>query len=258
MRRLGLALAALLLAAPASALADDAALSAPAADVVRAEREGPSIDTGRDFYLEFNGGKFRPAVDGHQAGLSGTPYKDVFGRNMMWTFGLEFDWEVWRGFGAVCAGIATDYAVVYGHGIISKTGETAPDVTSLNTLPVRLLVVYRFDYLARRWSVPLVPFVKAGLSYTIWWVTNGGGGLAHFGDNEALGGKLGYELAAGLALELNFIDPWLSRELDQEFGVNTVAVHAQFMRISADNFGASPGGMDLTADTWMFGIGFEF
>ena len=258
MKRLSLAVAALLVTAvPRLALAEGEPPSKLAADVIKTEKEAPSIDSSRDFYLEFNGGKFRPAVDG-QPGLTGRPYKDVFGRNQMWVFGLELDWEIWKAFGTVAAGLAADYAVVYGHGVFSKDSTTAPDVTSLNTLPVRLLAVYRFDLLARRWSIPLIPFVKAGLSYTFWWVTNGGGGLAKFGTSDAIGGKLGYELAAGLALELNFIDPWLSRELDQEFGVNAVTLQAQFMRVSADNFGVTPGAMDLSANTWMFGVGFEF
>lgn len=246
MKRLGGALALLLATAPATAaLAQQSGLAEAA----------PSLDSARDFYLEFNGGKFRPAVDG-QSGLSGTPYKDIFGRNQMWVFGAEFDYEIWQGFGTVAAGLAADYAVVYGHGIVAKTGEAAPDVTSLNTLPVRLLAVYRFDLLARRWGIPLIPFGKVGLAYTFWWVTNGDGSIASFGNEQALGGKWGYELAGGLALELNFIDPWLSRELDQEFGVNSVTVQAQFMRVSADNFGKP--GMDLSANTWMFGLGFEF
>ncbi|HEY3449617.1 MAG TPA: MXAN_2562 family outer membrane beta-barrel protein [Myxococcales bacterium] len=255
MKRLGLALAALLAAAPvSSALAQEP--SALAASVIASEKEGPSLDSPRNFYIEVNGGKFRPAVDG-QAGLTGAPYKDIFGRNQMWVFGLEFDWEIWKGFGTLAAGLATDYAVVYGHGT-TISGKATSDITSLNTVPVRLLAVYRFDLLARRWSIPLVPFVKAGLAYTFWWVTNGGGGIAKNGTSEALGGKLGYQLAAGLALELNFIDPWLSRELDEEFGVNAVTLQAQFMRISADNFGISKGAMDLSANTWMFGLGFEF
>jgi len=261
MKRLGIALAALLVAAPyGPAAAEEAAAESPGASVVptTTEAKAPSLESGRTFYLEFNGGKFRPAIDGHQAGLDGHPYKDVFGRNMLWTFGLECDWQFWRGFGSLGAGLAVDYAVVYGHGIVSTTGARSADLTSLNMIPVRLLAVYRFDYAARRWGVPLVPFVKAGLSYTFWWVTNGNGGIAEFQSYDAIGGKLGYELAAGLALELNFIDPWLSRELDQEFGVNAVTLQAQFMRISADNFGVTQGAMDLSANTWMFGVGFEF
>ena len=91
-------------------------------------------------------------------------------------------------------------------------------------------------------------------------INDGTGGIARFQDgnaqDRALGGKWGYELAAGLALELNWIDSNLSRELDQEFGVNSVNLQAQYARITADNFGR--GGIDLTANTFLFGLGFEF
>ena len=96
-----------------------------------------------------------------------------------------------------------------------------------------------------------------GLSDTIWWITDGLGNVSTFGGDKAFGGKWGYQLAAGLALELNFIDSILSRELDQELGVNSVNLQAQYVRITADNFGRGSG-IDLTANTWLFGLGFEF
>jgi hypothetical protein len=221
--------------------------------------EQKSFESPRDFYLEFNGGRYTPRVDS-AAGLNGTPYQDIFGNKKMWIFGAEFDWEIWSGFGTVAAGLAVDYSVVYGHGIVALTRATAPDLTILRAIPIRLLGVYRLDVFARRWGVPLIPFGKVGLSDTIWWINDGTGGIARFQDgnaqDRALGGKWGYELAAGLALELNWIDSNLSRELDQEFGVNSVNLQAQYARITADNFGR--GGIDLTANTFLFGLGFEF
>lgn len=243
MRALAGLVAAAVLALPLGARAEETGVKAGA------------FDTSRDFYLEFNGGKFTPNIDG-TSGLTASPYQEIFGGKGMWIFGLEFDWEIWNGFGTIAAGLATDYASVYGHGIVARSGQAAPDVTSLQTVPIRLLAVYRFDLLARRWNIPLVPFGKIGLAHTLWWITTGDGSIAKVGTDQALGGKWGYQLAGGLALELNFIDPWLSRELDSEFGVNSVNLQAQFVRITADNFGA--GGLDLTANTWLFGLGFEF
>jgi hypothetical protein len=238
-----------------SALAS-APLAARATDVTSEDGSvHSSYESPRDFYLEFNGAYFYPAVS-NQVGLAGSPYHQIFGTSRMWMFGLEFDWELYQGFGSLSAAVGADFATVSGHGIIARTGEVAPDSTSLRMLPLRLLAVYRFDLLARRFSIPLVPFVKAGLTDTIWFVQKGDNGLAQFGDDKAIGGKWGYELAGGLALCLNFLDPLLARELDDDFGVNGVYLHAQWTYISANNFGR--GGMDLTTSTLQLGLGLEF
>lgn len=216
------------------------------------------IESLRDFYIELHGGRFVPKVDS-EATLHGTPYKDIFENRGMWIFGAELDWELWQRFGTLAAGLAVDYANVYGHGIPagSPTSDRAPDSTSLKTVPIRALAVYRFDWPARRFGIPLVPFGKAGLAYTVWWATKGDSSIPTFPDGgKARGGKWGYEVAGGLALELNFLDPTLAREFDSEFGVNSVSLQAQYARITANNFGKA--GIDLTANTWLFGVGFEF
>ncbi|MBI5545398.1 MAG: hypothetical protein HY901_16050 [Deltaproteobacteria bacterium] len=260
MKRLGIACAAALLLLPLAARAQEG--DKPSGEEVTAKdvvviQQVEDHRSSRSFYLEINGGRFTPEID-EQPGLTGTPYQDVFGNNGMWIFGGEFDFELWSPFGTFSLGLAADYATVYGHGIVALSGEESPDLTSLKTVPIRALAVYRFDWLARELGIPLIPFGKAGLAYTIWWITNGEGSISTFQESsgKALGGKWGYELAGGLALELNFIDRTLSREFDQEFGVNSVTLQAQYMRVTADNFGGE--GLDLTANTWMFGLGFEF
>jgi len=247
MRRLALCAVLALALAPLSARAEEVV----AADGARRS----SFETSRDFVIELNGSRFRPNIDG-QPGLAGTPYRDVFGTNEMWLFGAEFDWELWQGLGTVSVGFAADYGWVSGNGVFAKDGTKAKDVTTLNAIPLRLLAIYRFDYLARRFNIPIIPFGKAGFAHTIWWATNGNGSIAKYNNDQALGGKWGYELAGGLALELNWIDPTLALEFDQEFGVNSVFLHAEYLYVSANNFGHV--GLDLSTQTFVIGLGFEF
>jgi hypothetical protein len=232
-----------------------APLSARAEDVKAADGSSrSSFETSRDFLIELNGSRFRPNIDG-QPGLVGGPYKSIFGNNEIWLFGGEFDWELWQGLGTLSVGFAADYGWVNGNGVYTN-GDKSKDGASLNIIPLRLLAIYRFDYLARRFNIPLVPFGKVGLAHTIWWSTNGDGGIAKFGNDQALGGKWGYQLAGGLALELNWIDPTLALEFDQEFGVNSVFFHAEYLYVSANNFGKV--GIDLSTSTFVLGLGFEF
>lgn len=251
MRRIAGLLILALLALPAAARAQEVAEETE-------RNEQGELESDRTFFIEINGGRFTPNVD-EQSGLSGSPYQEIFGKRGMWIFGLEVDYELFQGFGTLSAGLAADYANIWGHGIVASSGARATDPTALHTIPIRALAVYRFDLLARRWGIPLIPFGKVGLAHTIWWITNGEGDVAKFREGDggkALGGKWGYQLAGGLALQLNFLDPLLGGEFDREFGVNSVTLHAQFARITADNFGGD--GLDLTANTWLFGLGFEF
>jgi hypothetical protein len=248
MKRLAACLAlALLAVAPLSARAEEV--------IAKDGSSRSSFESPRDFVLELNGGRFRPNIDS-QPGLSGHPYQDIFGKNEMWMFGAEFDWELWQGLGSLSVAFAADYAWVNGTGVFANTGEKSKDSTSLNTIPLRLLAVYRFDWLARRFNIPIIPFGKVGLAHTIWWSTNGNGAITRYGNDQALGGKWGYQLAGGLALELNWIDETLSREFDQEIGVNSAFIHVEYLYVSANNFGKV--GLDLSTSSFVIGLGFEF
>ncbi len=210
----------------------------------------------RSYFLELNGGLFGPEID-RENGLNGNPFQEVFGTNRkMWMFGGELDYQIWQVVGSLSIGLAVDYASIYGHGIASQQGERSPDSTTLKIVPVRGLLVYRFDWFARHLGVPLVPFGKAGLAYSFWWATDGNDDVARFEEGKASGGKWGYQIAGGLALELNFFDPLLGREFDRDFGVNSAFLNAQYVRLTIDNFGKE--GLNLSGDTWLFGLGFEF
>jgi hypothetical protein len=80
--------------------------------------------------------------------------------------------------------------------------------------------------------------------------------MARFGESKAVGGKWGWQASAGLAFELNFLDPVLGREFDADFGVNAVFLQAEYLKMVADNFGGP--GLRLSDDAWMFGLAFEF
>ncbi len=238
-----------------SSLAALLVLAATAATEGSATTTAAYTESPRNWVFEFNGGRYLPAVD-KEPGLTGTPYQDVFGSKKMWLFEGELDYELWQGFGSVSLGLAGGYGVVYGHGKVANSTDFAPDETTLRIVPLRLLASYRFDYLARHWRIPLVPFAKAGPANTIWWSTNGTGAVPSIGGGKGWGGKWGYELAAGLALELNALDPVIGQDFDRDFGVNSVFLHAQFVRLSANNFGRP--GLDLSSNAWLFGLGFEF
>ncbi len=263
MRRAGLAALAAMALAPAAAAAQDysgvtgSEIAAPEAT------SNPPGESPRNFFLEVNGGQSRPAVDSAFGALGvpndQRPYQSIFGSKRMWFFEAELDWELFQQFGSLSLGLAGGFATVYGHGLLASdpTRKTfSPDGTSLNTIPVRALAVYRFDWAYQKFGIPLIPFGKVGIAETFWWATNGSGSVPSFNGGHASGGKSGYELAAGIAFALNWLDPTLARDLDRDSGINGAYLTAQYVKLTADNFGKP--GLNLSSHFWLFGIGLEF
>ena len=117
-------------------------------------------------------------------------------------------------------------------------------------VPLVLQLVYRWDYLAERWRVPVVPYVRAGLVYALWWIKDGNGNLARFGEGgkKAYGGTFGYQVNVGLSLQLDLLEPTTSKRLDAETGINHFYLFCEFVHSRIDNFGSAKAmrlGMDI-------------
>ncbi len=215
---------------------------------------GPAAESSRDFELELNGTFFTPRID-KESGLSGSPYKQAFGKGRMWLFSAELDYEIVDLQGPLGVGLNAGFGWVKGRGVYAETGEESPDTTSLMIFPIRLMAVYRFQLLDRR-GIPLIPFVKAGMGYTFWWSNSSDGKISKADGKKARGGKWGYNLTIGLAFSLNFIDRSVARDCDRLWGINDTHLLFQFVHATADNFGGK--GFDLTRDSVEIGLGFEF
>jgi hypothetical protein len=143
------------------------------------------------------------------------------------------------------------------------------DETGLNILPLSALFVYRFDLLANRYHVPLVPYFKIGLAYYIWWIDagNGFGSIASFGTDRganktgqsqgAYGGTFGFVLHPGLAIQLDFIERAVAKTLDAELGINHTYLFCELNYANVNGFGA--GNKLNLGDTMLnAGMAFEF
>ena len=60
-------------------------------------------------------------------------------------------------------------------------------------LPLKLLALYRLDYAAVHWSVPLVPYAKIGLIWEPWWTSLSGKTETNGdGTSEGKGARFGW------------------------------------------------------------------
>jgi hypothetical protein len=234
----------------------------------------------RWWMLEIKFGPYKPAVDS-EPGLTGKPYRDVFGCpagsscSARWPgtdvmSQVELDFHLWKGHGTLSVGGTIGYFTVDGNALQPEDPEQpydpennpyvrSADETVLHYLPLVLQAVYRWDYAARRYHVPVVPYVKAGVVYAFWWIEGPDGDVTRFvaGGGKARGGTFGYQINVGLALELNFLEPSAAKRMDSEIGVNSTylfceLVHSQVRWASEDRMRL---GMPVT---FLAGLSWEF
>lgn len=214
----------------------------------------------RHFMAEVHVGFYTPDVDKQFASL--TPYRNTFGEgDFNPLFGLHLDYQLLQGFGSLAVGGSIKYSFSLGQAL-NKDGTVSNDTTTLHLIPMALSLVYRFDWLQRNYEVPLVPYVKGGLTWMVWLVTDGSGDVASSTDLkgkavEGRGGTFGWHAAVGLQIHLDWMMPGMAAEFDNEIGVNDTYLFAEWSWNRINDFGSSKS-MDLSDDTLTFGVMFEF
>ena len=188
----------------------------------------------------------------------GNAFTSHFGDGGGFTVEGEYDWQFWRGVGSLGLGFHLAYGNIKGNAT-EESGESSVDTTELHWLPLRLSLVYRFDYLWTRFDFPFTIYVKAGLDYAVWWVKDGSGEVAKSEDGTSgYGGTFGFHVVAGIAFVLDWLAPDMEKAFDVEWGINNSYIFAEYMYAQIDNFGAG-GALDLTDKaTFHIGIGLEF
>lgn len=223
--------------------------------------EGDRYRSPQRFALELRFGPYAPQIDDDVAGA--TPHMDYFGDGPAFMTQVELDYQFFDRFGTLAIGAGVGYMRQSARAFVEPPPGQAPearsgDRTRLTLVPTSLLLVYRFDVLADRWQIPLVPYAKAGLGYTFWSITDGDGRVARTDDGErGRGGTFGWQAAAGLAFLLDFIDPGAARELDGEIGVNHTYLFVEGGRFDISGLGQS-NALRLDDTTWFAGLAFEF
>jgi hypothetical protein len=215
---------------------------------------GENVESPRYGQFAVKLGPYRPLIDSED-GLTGTPYEDTFGKKAMLLVELDYEHMVFQAFGNAGVGLGIGYAEKYGNAIDANTGEPSAELTSLKVLPTRVYGFYRFDWAAREFGVPLVPYGKLSLIYVPWWISKGGD-LEQVAGGSGAGGRWGYGFTGGLAFQLDVLEPRLQRDFDAELGVNHTYVFAEYTLDEVTGFGTE--GFNLSSRRFSFGLGLEF
>ncbi len=203
--------------------------------------------------LELKLGGYYPAVDDEFGGTG--PYAAAFGTDWRFYGEMEIGFFFWQGFGKLGSAYHLGYSSATGNAL-NPDGTASSDSTSFSVISNRASLLYRFDVLQESFNVPLVPVLKVGPDYVLWYSDGGDGSTSKVGDRSASGGKWGYHAALSLQFLLDVIDPSSAATFDMNWGVNNSYFFGEYMITQVDDFGGA--GIDLSDNMWLFGLAFEY
>lgn len=209
----------------------------------------------RNWTLSAGFGEYRLTHMDDEFKAGTTPFKTVFGDKMRFTFQINVERFVYKGWGTLGLEAASGYYGAKGKGLY-LSGAKSGDPTAFHFVPLKGSLVYRFDNIWRDWRVPLVPYGKFGLDSYIWWVS-GSSGTSSYNGKKGYGATFGWHAAYGLMFALDFIDPTVAREFDQDVGVNNTYLYIEGIYARVNNFGSSKS-WDMTDHHFLAGVTFEF
>jgi len=232
-----------------------------------AAAERPKPEGALGLGIEVKGGPYLPAMAEDGASAPGdAAFRQVFGQNggsvspnPLFSVGLDI--QIFRKIGTAGVGASFGFMQYVGRGYFRSSGIRSLDTSVLNLAPLELTLFYRFDWLADKTGIPLVPYIRGGLVYDLWWVTNGNGDIARVNgvtaadDVIARGGKFGLTGKVGMAILLNFLEPAAARNLYETTGIRGTYLFGELSASEVNGFGGA--GFDLSARTWSLGVYLE-
>ncbi len=246
----------------------------------RAEEE--SSASPRNFGFELRLGPYSPQIDSEGNMGHNKPYESYFGTLPQFYVESSFEWLFFKDFGTLGLTASVGFTWAQGEAKMTNTLKqplVVPSSQSLQTtetttttedkkdtnetglwiVPFRLGLAYRFDYLTERYGFPIVPYIRAGLDYFLWWITDSNGSIASYkeGDSSsnAIGGRLGVHFAFGIQLLLDIFDPTAARTFDVESGVNHTYLFAEW---NITQFGLFSQGLNLSDSSIRAGLMLQF
>ena len=219
----------------------------------------PSHASSQDFALELRVNYGKPEIDS-APGLARSPYSSAFGSESRVGLGAELDWQFLSipRVGSLGVGVGvgrwstTAKAVNYID--LSPTG----DDTTLELWQFAGLGVFRVDALADS-GIPLVPYVKAGLGYSLWRAYGPDGTYESKtgSGNRAIGGSYGFQWSGGLALHLDRFDPSSAKNIDETMGVNNTYLFVEYTNATLRS-ASSKTALWVGGNTFTTGLALEF
>lgn len=257
-----------------SMIGSTAMAAAPQKDVIPVRRERDiTMDNIPRWGVDIRFGAFKPTISNNDAALD--LYKNIFEQGHDKSLvkhhplmkSLEAAWYFWRAYGLLGVYGRVGHWSVTGKSLrcstadCSKDSVTSTQATTDNNLiivPFQAGLVYKMDLFKRYWGIPLVPYVKGGFDYDLWWL-NAGGSVAHTkpGGHAAKGGMWGYHGSGGLAVNLDFLEPGAARHGRSSSNILDSYVYFDVQKSVVNDFGKH-NRLNLSGMQYSIGIALDF
>lgn len=222
-------------------------------------------------------GPYTPQIDAEPGLMKNSagqgPYRAMFGGYRI-TPMLDIDRVLWTGVGQLGIGFsagymgkrAKAYAATSDGSDPSATDPLNPDrqrssgdVTTFRLIPLQLMAVYRFSYLDDEFGIPIVPYLRGGLGYYVWWSTAPSGSFSVSptdADNKARGATAGLVGSVGLQIRAERIDAGAAHSM-VESGILHAGFYGEYSIGWVNGFGDATK-LNVGDKTWFAGVDFEF
>lgn len=272
--------------APSAASADE---FSPYWEDPDADRAGD--DSGPRWLVGIKLGPYTPEIDeqiGDKTGAFG-PYRAMFGN--YYTLDedgnkighdthvyqvlpmLEVDRILWSVSGQATLGVTLGYMQKSAYAYLDGTDpmdafrpRTTAASNTFRLIPFAVTASYRVTQLDDLYGIPVVPYLRGGLSYYIWWLDGPDGNVSKVcrdgsmtpgcEANKAYGGSLGFQASFGVAVRAERIDAGAARSMVNS-GIYHAGFYAEYMFAKVDGFGSAKK-LSVGDKTWFAGINFEF
>lgn len=218
------------------------------------------------WHLGLRAGPYHPAIDAAFTSSPG-PFRRMFGPGYQIVPQLDLH-RIWQtsalqlGVG-LSGGYYAKSAEVY-EANTDPADPMRPRVSgATNTfkmIPLALTGLMRLTALDDHWGFPVVPYVRGGLAYDVWWVRTPTGELAMTScatcKDKALGASAGLIGAVGIAVRGERLDSEASHSM-KNGGVEHAGFYAELETGWVDGFGNAKR-LSLGDTTWYAGVDFEF
>lgn len=232
-------------------------------ELTKAEDEDPFASK---WHVGLRAGPYTPAID---AQVPGRPYADMFGGDAVMP-ALDIDYVLWENLGQVAVGGSLAFM---GKSANAFTEMDDPDTVErdrgddknrFRLIPLALTAAFRLTALDTRFGIPLVPYVRGGLAYYLWWVEAPNGDVASTcstggtscNEKLARGGTLGVVGSIGLAVRAERIDSEAAAAM-RDGGIQHAGFYAELQGGWVEDFGIGKK-LSVGDVTWFAGVDFEF
>ncbi|HEY3806434.1 MAG TPA: MXAN_2562 family outer membrane beta-barrel protein [Kofleriaceae bacterium] len=211
-------------------------------------------------------GPYTPQIDSQSTTRNACgqgPYEAMFGGHSIMPM-LDVDRFLWTGYGQLGVGISAGYMGKSANAYVIPSDpsdcdrQRSPgDTTAFRMIPLQLTAVYRFTVLDDDYGIPIVPYVRGGFGYYVWWSTVDGH-LSHddMVSGSSIGASAGLVGTVGIAIRAERIDASAARAM-REGGIQHAGFYAELNAGWVDGFGKATK-LDVGDTTWFAGIDLEF